>query len=86
MPNVSVSGEGIEMELEISDDPYHVWKLNTSLCPVCVTLYQVCYTPLFMLHYLVVGTCYNARLQMIVGNDPSMWLEITKWLFRVPYK
>lgn len=41
MPNVSVSGEGIEMELEISDDPYHVWKLNTTLCPICITLYQI---------------------------------------------
>ena len=41
MPNVSVSGEGIEMELEISDDPYHVWRLNTSLCPICITLYQL---------------------------------------------
>ncbi|XP_063673848.1 exosome complex exonuclease RRP42-like [Bolinopsis microptera] len=40
MPNVSVSGEGIEMELEISDDPYQVWKLSTAMCPICVTLYQ----------------------------------------------
>ena len=40
MPNVSVAGEGIEMELEISDDPYKVWKLNTSMCPICITLYQ----------------------------------------------
>lgn len=40
MPNVTVSGEGIEMELEISDDPYEVWKLDTSMCPICITLYQ----------------------------------------------
>lgn len=40
MPDVSVAGEGIEMELEISDDPYKVWKLNTSMCPICITLYQ----------------------------------------------
>lgn len=41
IPNVSVSGEGIEMELEISDDPYHVWKLDTSNCPLCVTIYEI---------------------------------------------
>lgn len=41
LPIVKVSGEGIEMEMEVSDDPYHVWKLDVSNCPICITLYQI---------------------------------------------
>ena len=42
IPKLTVTGEGEEMEIEISDDPHDSTRVDASNAPIIVTLTQVC--------------------------------------------
>lgn len=42
IPKLTVTGEGEEMEIEISDDPRDSTRVDASNAPIIVTLTQVC--------------------------------------------
>ena len=50
IPKLTVSGEGDEMEIEISDDPHDSTPVDASNAPIIITLTQVDQLRHFQVH------------------------------------
>ncbi len=84
IPQLTVSGEGEEMEIEVSDNPHDSTKIDVSKAPIIVTLAQVSYSSLRMVctdnswtlwfhslfvHYLGNCTTVQQRISEVVWDQ-----------------
>lgn len=52
VPKLTVTGEGEEMEIEVSDNPHDSTSINAGGAPVIITLNQASLEPLFLVIYI----------------------------------
>ena len=64
IPRLIVTGEGEEVEVEVSDNPHDSTSLNITRAPVIITVTQVCVCSLTICHRLIF--CAKIGLNFVV--------------------